>query len=70
MYVSVVKKNHYQWCDLCPGLLTPFNVAAEIDLVRQLSDVHLEPVLDLVEDLGVSFIADEGDGQTLGAEST
>ena len=55
---------------MCPGLLTPFNVAAEIDLVRQLSDVHLEPILDLVEDLGVSFIADEGDGQTLGAEST
>ena len=44
------------------------DVAAEIYLVRQLGDVHLEPVLDLVEDLGVSLVADEGDGQTLGAE--
>merc|ERR550517_330433 len=68
---SVVYKqilNDYCNCDWCPDLLTSLNVAAEVDLVRQLGDVHLEPVLYLVEDLGVSLIADEGDGQTLGSE--
>ena len=66
MYKQIL--NDYCNCDWCPDLLTSLNVAAEVDLVRQLGDVHLEPVLYLVEDLGVSLIADEGDGQTLGSE--
>ena len=53
-------------CDWC--LLASLNVAAEVNLVRQLSDVHLEPVLYLVENLGVGLVAHEGDGQTLGTE--
>ena len=53
---------------LCPDLLAALNVAAEVNLVRQLSDVHLESVLDLVENLGVRLVTDEGDGQTLGTE--
>ena len=66
MYKQIL--NDYCNCDWCLDLLTSLNVAAEVDLVRQLGDVHLEPVLYLVEDLGVSLIADEGDGQTLGSE--
>ena len=53
----------------CSECLSSFNVCAQINLVRQLSDVHLEPVLHLVEDLGVALVTDEGDGQTLGSES-
>ena len=49
---------------------TSLDVGREIDLVRQLRDVDLEPVLDLVEDLGVGLVGDEGDGQALGAEAT
>merc|ERR1719414_2419040 len=49
--------------------LSTLNVTAEVNLIWQLSDVHLEPVLHLVEDLGVALVTDEGDGQTLGAES-
>ena len=48
--------------------LSTLNITAEVNLVWQLGDVDLEPVLDLVEDLGVSLVADEGDGQPLGAE--
>ena len=50
--------------------LATLDVAAEVNLVGQLCDVHLKSVLDLVEDLGVSLITDEGDGQALGAESS
>ena len=46
------------------------DVGGEVDLVGQLGDVHLEPVLDLVEDLGVGLVRHERDGETLGAEST
>ena len=53
---------------LCPDLLAALNVAAEVNLVGQLSDVHLESVLDLVENLSVGLVTDEGDGQTLGTE--
>ena len=53
-------------CNWC--LLASLNVAAEVNLVRQLGDVHFEPVLDLVENLGVGLVAHEGDGQTLGTE--
>ena len=50
--------------------LSALDITAEIDLVRQLRDVHLESVLDLVEDLGVSLVTDEGDGQTFGSKSS
>merc|ERR1719245_1288983 len=53
-----------------PLVLRSLDVTAEVNLVRQLRDVDLEPVLDLVQDLGVALVADEGDGQTLGAESS
>ena len=68
MYKQIL--NDYCNCDWCPDLLTSLNVAAEVDLVRQLSDVHLESVLDLVENLGVGLVADEGDSQTLGTKPT
>ena len=50
--------------------LSTLNITAEVNFVWQLGDVDLEPVLDLVEDLGVALVTDEGDGQTLGAESS
>merc|ERR1719278_1899448 len=50
--------------------LTTFNVTAEVDLIWELRDVHFESVLDLVEDLGVSLVRYEGDGETLGSKST
>ena len=50
--------------------LSTLNITAEVNLVWQLGDVDLEPVLNLVEDLGVALVTDEGDGQTLGAESS
>ena len=67
--IFLSKSDFLIWSALV-STLAAFNVTAQVDLVWELRDVHLEPVLDLVEDLGVSFIADEGDGQTLGAEST
>ena len=48
--------------------LAAFNVTAQVDLVWELRDVHLEPVLDLVEDLGVALVRHEGDGETLGSK--
>ena len=50
-------------------ILSSLNVAAEVNLVRQLCDVNLEPVLNLIENLGISLITDKGDGQTLGSEA-
>ena len=48
--------------------LSTLNITAEVNLVWQLGDVDLEPVLDLVENLGVALVTDEGDGQTLGTK--
>ena len=48
-----------------PVVLTPLDVGAEVDFVRQLRNVHFEAVLDLVEHLGISFVRHEGDSQTL-----
>merc|ERR1719237_716083 len=50
--------------------LAPLDVRGEVDLVGQLADVDLEPVLDLVERLGVGLVRHEGDGQALGAEAS
>ena len=47
---------------------SPLNVRGEIDLVRQLRDVHLKPLLHLIQGLSVRLVADEGDGQTLGTK--
>ena len=44
------------------------DVAKEIDLVRQLRDVHLEALLHIVEGLGVRLVRHQGDGQALGTE--
>ena len=49
--------------------LATFNVTAQVDLVGQLRDVHFESVLDLVEDLGISLVRYEGDGETFGSKS-
>ena len=48
--------------------LSPLDVAGEVDLVGQLGDVHLEPLLHLVQGLRVRLVTNEGDGQTLGTE--
>ena len=50
--------------------LSSLDVGGEIDLVRQLRDVHLEPLLHLVQGLGVGLVADEGDSQTFGTKPT
>ena len=42
--------------------LSPLDVAGEVDLVGQLSDVHLEPLLHLVQGLRVRLVTNEGDG--------
>ena len=51
-------------------LLSPLNVTAEIDLVRQFSNINLESVLHLVEDLCVALVGHEGDREPLGAKSS
>ena len=66
MYKQIL--NDYCNCDWCPDLLTSLNVAAEVDLVRQLSDVHLEPLLHVVKNLGVGFVGHEGHRQSLEKE--
>lgn len=42
-------------CDWCPDLLTSLRAARSISSGS--SDVHLESVLDLVENLGVGLVA-------------
>ena len=41
--------------------LSPLDVAGEVDLVGQLGDVHLEPLLHLVQSLRVRLVTYEGD---------
>ena len=48
--------------------LSALNVATEVDLVRQLRDVDLEPLLHLVQCLGISLVRHEGDRQALSTE--
>ncbi len=45
--------------------LSTLNVSGEVNLFREFGDVNLESVLNLVEDLGVSLIRHEGDGEAL-----
>ena len=52
-----------------PPSLAALDVGREVDLVGQFADVHLEPVLHLVERLGVGLVRHEGDGEALGAEA-
>ena len=52
-----------------PPSLAALDVGGEVNLVGQLADVDLEPVLHLVEGLGVGLVRHEGDGEALGAES-
>ena len=52
------------------SILSSLNVTAQINLIRQLGDVDLEPILNLVENLGVPLITHKGDGQPLGTESS
>ena len=49
----------------CETALAALDVRGEIDLVGQLGDVHLEPVLDVVQGLGVGLVRHKGNGQTL-----
>ena len=51
---------------VCP--LATLNVTAQVDLIWELRDVHLESVLDLVEDLGIALVRHEGDGETFGSK--
>mmetsp|Transcript_125271 Transcript_125271/g.400431 ORF Transcript_125271/g.400431 Transcript_125271/m.400431 type:complete len:293 (-) Transcript_125271:886-1764(-) len=44
-------------------------VRGGVDLGRHLANVDFEPLLDLLQDLSVLVGADEGQGQTLGAEA-
>merc|ERR1719264_2520225 len=48
--------------------LSPLNVRGEVNLVGRLRDVHLDPLLHLVQGLRVRLVTDKGDGQTLGTE--
>jgi hypothetical protein len=48
--------------------LTALDVGGEVNLLRQLCDVHLEPLLHLVQDLGVRLLRHESDGQALTQE--
>jgi len=40
-------------------------VGGQVDFVRQLGDIDVKPVLDLVQDLCIPFFTYERDGQTL-----
>lgn len=45
-------------------------VRGDVNLIRQLSDVHLEAFLDVIQDLGIILIRHKGDGQTLCTKAT
>ena len=51
-------------------LLTPLDVRRQIDLVGQFRDVDLEPVLNVIQGLGVGLVGHEGDGQPLGSKTS
>ncbi len=56
-------------CKRLPHLnLTALDVGGEVNLLGQLCDVHLEPLLHLVQDLGVRLLRHESDGQALPQE--
>ena len=48
--------------------LSSLDVGGEIDLVWELGDVDLEPLLHVVQGLRVRLVGNEGDAQTLGTE--
>jgi len=50
--------------------LTALDVSTDVDFLRELSDLDLESILDRLRGLGVLLVGDEGDGETLGTEST
>ena len=45
-------------------------VSADVNFLGQFGDLDFKPFLDLVGDLGVFFVSDKRDGETLGAKST
>ena len=45
------------------------DVSADVQLIGQLGDVDFESFLDVVENFGVGFVANESDGKALGAEA-
>ena len=51
---------------MCP--LATLNVTAQVDLIWELRDVHLESVLDLVQDLCIALVRHEGDGETFSSK--
>ncbi len=61
--------DHRHCCKRLPHLiLTALDVGGEVDLLGQLCDVHFEPLLHLVQDLGVGLLRHESDGQALSQE--
>merc|ERR1719373_352982 len=50
--------------------LSAFNVGRQIDLVGKFGDVDLEPLLDLVQNLGVRLVGNKCDGQSLSSKSS
>ena len=50
-------------------MISLLTVWTDVDLIGKLRHVHLEPVLDFVQNLGVVLVADKRDGQTLCAET-
>jgi len=57
-------QNHRSFC------LTSLDVSTDVDFLWELSDLDLESILDRLGGLGVLLVGDEGDGETLGTEST
>ena len=55
-----------------PQITNPLSahVRRRINLIRKLRDVHLEPALDLVEDLLIGLARDERNGKALRSETT
>ena len=51
-------------------MLLGLTVSTDVDFLRELGDLDFESVLDGLGGLGVFLVGNEGDGKTLGAEST
>ncbi len=45
--------------------LAPLDVGGQINLIRELRYINLKSILDLIQNLGVGLVGNEGDGEAL-----
>ena len=72
IFLLPLKQNtpkHLSRHSLSPTSFTPkLTIRRQINLIRQLGDVDIEPILDIIQDLGVGLVRNERNRQALGSE--